>query len=89
MMSKQQEGVGHPLEELRDERAVDWTIVRSLLTANEATSQALESHLLRAYYRESGEIETESTEAYLERAIARHERILEDLEFARDLLDER
>ena len=88
-MSKQQEGVGHPLEELPDERAVDWTIVRSLLTANEATSRALESHLLQAYYDESKGAKTESTEQYVERAIARHERIIEDLQFARDLLDER
>jgi len=88
-MSKQQEGVGHPLEELPDKRAVDWTIVRSLLTANEATSRALESHLLQAYYDESGGAKTESTEQYVERAIARHERIVEDLRLARDLLDER
>ncbi|MGQ4556643.1 hypothetical protein [Halobellus sp. GM3] len=88
-MSKQQEEAGHPLNELPDQQAVDWTIVQSLLAANEATSRALESHLLQAYYEQDGNAETESTAQYLERAVTRHERIIEDLRFARELLEER
>jgi hypothetical protein len=88
-MPQQQERTGHPLEELPDDGAIDWTIVRSLLAASDATSQALESHLLQAYYRESEDTETEPTEQYLDRAIVRHERIIEDLRFARELLEER
>ena len=89
MMSQQHEGVGHSLNELQDDAAVDWTIVRSLLAANDATSRALESHLLQVYHKEDGSTETESTEEYIERAIARHERIIEDLRFSQELLKNR
>ena len=89
MMSPQQEGIGHPLDELPDGRGVDWTIVRSILAANDATSRALESHLLQGYHEPDDNAETESTEEFLERAIARHERIIDDLQFARELLEKR
>ncbi|MFC6874848.1 hypothetical protein [Halobellus marinus] len=88
-MPQQREGVGQPLEELPDADALDWTIVRSLLAANNATSQALESHLLHTYYDQDRNEAAESTEEYIERAIANHEQIIEDLRFARDLVDER
>jgi hypothetical protein len=49
----------------------------------------MESHLLRVYYGESGDSQVAQTEEHLERAIARHERIVEDLRLAKEMVDRR
>lgn len=87
MMSQQQEDVGPPVDELPDRRDLDWTILKALLEANNRTSQAMESHLLRVCYDECGD--SQRTVESVDRAITRHERIIEDLELARKMIDRR
>jgi hypothetical protein len=84
-MSQHQEEVGFPVGEVPSDDDLDWTILRALLAANNKTSRAMESHLLRVYY--GGE--AEQTTEHIQRAIERHERIIEDLELAKEMVDRR
>ncbi|SEM01979.1 hypothetical protein [Haloferax larsenii] len=88
-MSGGKEGHEGLIDELPDDGAIDWTIIRSLLSASDSTSSALESHLMQTYYYGGDTISTAATQQYLDAAISKHERILEDLRLARDALDER
>jgi len=83
-MSQQQEDVGPPVDELPDRRDLDWTILKALLEANNRTSQAMESHLLGVCY---DEWDSQRTVESVDRAITRHERAIEDLELAREMID--
>lgn len=74
-------------DELPDEESIDWAITRSLLSANDATSAALEAHLLRTQYRSADESGTNAIRRHIDEAIERHEQIIEDLRFAREGLD--
>lgn len=86
-MSRHQEGVGGPVGELPSDDDIDWTILRAMLAANNKTSQAMESHLLRVCY--GGDAEVEQTKEHIRRAIERHERIIEDLQLAKEIVDRR
>ncbi|GGJ05133.1 hypothetical protein GCM10008995_13720 [Halobellus salinus] len=88
-MSHQQEEACPPADELPENEDVDWTILRSMLAASNETSQAMESHLLRVYYSEGEDSQVAQTEEHLERAIARHERIIENLGLAKKMVDRR
>ncbi|WP_396611620.1 hypothetical protein ACH9L7_15700 [Haloferax sp. S1W] len=89
-MSGGNEGTEGLLDELPHDGAVDWTIVRSLLSANDSTSSALESHLMQLHYHDGGDdIAMTTTQQYLDEAIAQHERILEDLRLAQEALENR
>ena len=88
-MSQQQEEVSPPAGELPESEDVNWTIIRAMLAASNETSQAMESHLLRVYYGESGDSQIAQTEEHLERAIAQHERIIEDLRLAKEMIGRR
>ncbi len=88
-MAERHEGERPELDELPDERAVDWTITRALLAASDSTSRALESHLLRVQYRGDADLDTAATARHIDDAIDRHARILEDLRLARDALEHR
>jgi hypothetical protein len=89
-MIQHQEDEARPrIDELPGDEDLDWTILRAMLAAHNETSQAMESHLLRVYYAESGGSQVERTEEHIQRAIARHERIIEDLRLANEMADSR
>jgi hypothetical protein len=76
------------LDELPDLGALDWTAVRSLIAANEETTRALESYLLRTQYREDGS-DLASVRAHIRGAIQRHERAVEELQLALAAVEKR
>ena len=86
-MTYRQEGDPSEFTELPDDDAVDWTITRALLSANDELSRALEVHLLQTQYRSRDESDADVVKQYLDDAIEHHEQIIEDLRFARDALD--
>jgi hypothetical protein len=88
-MSQHQQGARLPADDPPEDDDVDWTIFRTMLAANIETSRAMESHFLRVHYGERGDSGAERTEEHIERAIARHERIIEDLRLAKATIDRR
>ncbi|MFC6824126.1 hypothetical protein [Halopelagius fulvigenes] len=89
MMSHPCDVTSNALEELPDEDALDWTAVRSLLTANAETTRALEAYFVRAQYRDDESSDLSSAKEHIREAIDRHEAIVEDLELALAAADER
>ena len=85
-MSQHQQGPHLPVDD-PPEDDIDWTIFRTMLAANIETSRAMESHFLRVHYGEGGDSDAERTEEHIERAIERHERIIEDLRLAKATID--
>ncbi|WP_411964506.1 hypothetical protein [Haloferax sp. YSMS24] len=82
----EREGVSGELDELPDDGAVDWAVTRALLAANDATSAALEMHLVQTQYRDSAASNATAIRRHIDEAIAHHERIIEDLQFAREAI---
>lgn len=76
------------VDELPDGDALDWTVLRSLLTANAETTRALEAYFVRAQYRDDASDLSPARE-HIREAIDRHEAIVEDLKLALAALDER
>lgn len=78
-----------PPEEVRKElpTAADrnWTVVSSLLVADQLTNRALEEHLLRLHYDGS---ESFNELDHIEATVERHEEIIDQLEFTKELLTE-
>ncbi|QLG61342.1 hypothetical protein [Halorarum salinum] len=64
---------------------LDWAVVNSLIQAQDFTSRALQSYLLRTRYREDAS--PESATRHIEEAIDRHRRIIEDLTLARESIE--
>lgn len=68
------------------EEAIDWTVLKSIQEANAASMDAMEEYLLIA----SGPAELgnpETTLALLERSIAHHEKVIDQLELAAEQLE--
>lgn len=82
----EREGDSGEFEELPDDGTVDWVITRALLAANDATSAALEMHLVQTQYRDSAASNATSIRRQIDEAIEHHEQIIEDLQFAREAL---
>lgn len=74
--------------ELEDVEQVGWTAASALLNAQETGNRALENFLLLMNFRRSGILDAADVEILLEDAIQAHAQIIEDLELARDALDE-
>ena len=78
------EGDSGEFDELPDDGPVDWAITRSLLAASDATSAALELHLVQTQYNECSDTDPTAIRRHIDEAIEHHERIIEDLRFARE-----
>ncbi|WP_416840346.1 hypothetical protein [Haloferax sp. DFSO52] len=85
----QNEGDSGEFEELPDNGTVDWAITRALLAASDATSAALEMHLVQTQYRGTSDADPTAIRRHIDEAIHQHEQIIEDLRFAREGLDQR
>ncbi|RDI72233.1 hypothetical protein [Halopelagius longus] len=88
-MSHRSDATADLLEELPDGDALDWTAVRSLLTANAETTRALEAYFVRAQYRDDDSSDLSPAKEHIREAIDRHESIVENLELALAAADER
>lgn len=64
---------------------LDWAIVKSLMDAQTSTNTSLERYLLYVTHDEF-DLDEEHLEACLSQAIDHHERALEDLKVARELV---
>lgn len=68
-------------------RELEWTFVRSLLSASAYENRALESFFLQRYSRDGGgDADLDAVRQYLDDALAQHRRAVEDLEHARRAL---
>ncbi|KAB1198154.1 MULTISPECIES: hypothetical protein [Haloferax] len=85
----EQEGDSGGLDELPDDGSIDWAITRALLAANDATSAALEMHLVQTQYRGDDGSNSAAIRQHIDEAIEHHEQIIEDLRFAREAVDHR
>ena len=65
--------------------AIDWTAMRSLMAAQTATTRALEQYCLSITHPGA---ETD-TDEFIQRAIDRHQEIVEDLSLAADVCENR
>ncbi|KAB1187465.1 MULTISPECIES: hypothetical protein [Haloferax] len=86
-MTERREGKSEEFRELPDDGAVAWTITKALLEASDATSRALEMHLMQTQYDADADTDTASITQYIDAAIEQHQQIIEDLRLARDGLD--
>jgi hypothetical protein len=75
-------------DELDDPEQVAWTAARALLNAQETGNRALEDYLLMLSLDRNGTLGPRDLDSLLGDAIAAHTEIVEDLECARELLDE-
>ncbi len=75
-------------DELADPEQLGWTAARALLHAQVTGNRALEDYLLMMSLDRKGSIDRRDLDAILGDAIAAHNEIIEDLECARDALDE-
>jgi hypothetical protein len=73
-------------EQCRVDDVDSWTVLKSIQEANAASMGAMEQYLLFAV-RPDAVGSTERTQALLERSIARHEQVIEQLELAVDEID--
>lgn len=70
-------------------RELEWTLVRSLLSASAYENRALESYFLQRYSRDGGDDpDLDAVRRYLDDALIQHRRAIEDLEHARRTLDD-
>jgi DNA-binding ferritin-like protein len=76
------------LDELPGTDALDWTVLQSMLTANAETTRAMETYVARTQYRDDDPA-LEPVREHLEEALAHHETVVDQLEFALEALDER
>jgi len=87
--------MGNTLGRTGDERTgidedapeLDWAVVKSLMDAQANTNTSLERYLLYVTHDEF-ELDDEHMEQCLSQAITHHERALEDLKVARELVAE-
>jgi predicted solute-binding protein len=86
-MSNRPTGLGSVAMTVEEDDALemDWTIMKSLIDAQEHTNASLERYALYATH-EDVELDAEHIDDYLAQAIASHEQALEDLRTARDLV---
>ena len=68
-------------------RELEWTLVRTLLSASASENRALESYFLQRRSR-AGETDFDTIHGCLDDALAHHRRAIEDLKLARQVLDE-
>lgn len=64
---------------------LDWAVVDSLIRAQDFTSRALQSYILRTRYRDDASPAVATR--HVEEAIDRHRRIIEDLALARECIE--
>lgn len=74
--------------ELDDIEQVGWTAARAMLNAQQTENRALEDYLLLLSLDGDGSLDPAEVDAILADAIAAHREILEDLECAREAVDE-
>lgn len=67
---------------------LDWAVIKSLMSAQENTTASLERYLLYVTH-DDFELDKEHVEWCLSQAIDNHERALEDLKVAREIVSER
>lgn len=72
---------------MRDEHScpddlVDWTVLKSIQEANAASMEAMEQYLLFATSPDATVGDPDKTRALLERSIANHRKVIDQLEFA-------
>jgi len=68
-----------------DDAELDWAVVKSLMDAQANTNTSLERYLLYVTHDEF-DLNEEHVERCLSQAITHHERALEDLKVARELV---
>lgn len=68
-------------------RELEWTLVRTLLSASASENKALESYFLQRHSRD-GDADFDTVHQYLDDALTQHRRAIEDLKLARQVLDE-
>lgn len=68
-------------------REVKWAVAKSLLDANAHSTQAFEYHLLQTYHPQHSS-NWDSMQECLRQAIHSHEKIVEELEFALEAVEE-
>lgn len=74
--------------ELDDLEQVGWTAARAMLNAQQTGNRALEDYLLLMSLDGDGSLDSAEVDAILADAIAAHREILEDLECAREAIEE-
>ncbi|MFC7185785.1 hypothetical protein [Halorubrum yunnanense] len=68
-----------------DALETDWAVIKSLIDAQEHTNASLERYALYATH-DDVDLDAETIDEYLAQAVACHERALEDLRAARELV---
>ncbi len=68
-------------------RELEWTLVRTLLSASASENKALESYFLQRRSRDGG-ADFDTVRQYLDDALTQHRRAIEDLQLAQQTLDE-
>lgn len=77
-----------PMSIDESEPELDWAVVKSLMDAQVNTNTSLERYLLYVTHDEF-DLDDQHIEKCLSQAITHHERALEDLRIARDLVVEK
>jgi hypothetical protein len=72
-------------ENLTSEAEISWIIGSTLLRANRQTTRALEEHLHQLSYPDANR----EVEAYLRQALAEHKQIVEELELALEVVEQK